>query len=62
MTGLTRAVAHKSLAVVETLMVGPRQRLFIVRRDNVVHLIFSSPDGACLVESGITPTSKSAAT
>jgi flagellar protein FliO/FliZ len=57
--GVTRAVDHKRLAVVETLMVGPRQRLFIVRRDNVEHLIFSSPDGACLVESGITPTSKS---
>jgi flagellar protein FliO/FliZ len=60
--GVARAVDHKRLAVVETLMVGPRQRLFIVRRDNVEHLIFSSPDGACLVESGITPTNKSAAT
>jgi flagellar biogenesis protein FliO len=60
--GVTRAVDHKRLAVVETLMVGPRQRLFIVRRDNVEHLIFASPDGACLVESGITPTSKSVAT
>ena len=62
MPGVTRAVDHKRLAVVETLMVGPRQRLFIVRRDNVEHLIFASPDGACLVESGITQTNKSVAT
>jgi flagellar protein FliO/FliZ len=53
--GVTRAVEQKRLAVVETLMVGPRQRLFIVRCDNVEHLIFASPDGACLVEN-ITPS------
>ena len=58
--GVTRAVEQKRLAVVETLMIGPRQRLFIVRRDNVEHLIFASPDGACLVENGITPTNASA--
>ena len=32
--GVTRAVEQKRLAVVETLMMGPRQRLFIIRRDN----------------------------
>jgi flagellar biogenesis protein FliO len=58
--GVTKAIDHKRLAVIETLMVGPRQRLFIVRRDNVEHLIFASPDGACLVESGITPIDRSA--
>jgi flagellar biogenesis protein FliO len=52
--GVTKSVEQKRLAVVETLMIGPRQRLFIVRRDNVEHLVFTSPDGACLVESGIT--------
>jgi flagellar protein FliO/FliZ len=63
--GVTRAVEQKRLAVVETLMIGPRQRLFLVRRDNVEHLIFASPDGACLVENGIAlnrPINKSAAT
>jgi flagellar protein FliO/FliZ len=53
--GVTKAVDQKRLAVVETLMIGPRQKLFIVRRDNVEHLIFSSPDGACLVEN-ISPS------
>jgi len=49
--GVTKAVADKRLAVVETLMIGPRQRLFIVRRDDSEHLIFSGPDGVCLVEN-----------
>jgi len=34
-------------------MVGPRQRLFIVRRDNVEHLVLSGPDGATVIENGI---------
>ena len=52
--GVTKASAEKRLAIVETLMVGPRQRLFIVRRDNVEHLVLSGPDGATVIEGGIT--------
>jgi flagellar protein FliO/FliZ len=52
--GVTKAVDEKRLAVIETLMVGPRQRLFIVRRDNVEHLIFASPDGVCMVENNFS--------
>ena len=52
--GVTRASADKRLAIVETLMVGPRQRLFIVRRDTVEHLVLSTPEGATVIESGIT--------
>jgi flagellar protein FliO/FliZ len=51
--GMTRAAADKRLAIVETLMVGPRQRLFIVRRDDVEHLVLSGPDGATVLETGI---------
>ena len=51
---VTRATAEKRLAIVETLMVGPRQKLFIVRRDNVEHLVLSGPDGATVIEGGIT--------
>ena len=51
--GVTKAASDKRLAVVESLMVGPRQRLFILRRDNVEHLILSGPDGASVIESGI---------
>ncbi|HKY18977.1 MAG TPA: flagellar biosynthetic protein FliO [Rhizomicrobium sp.] len=54
--GVTKATAIKRLAVVETLMVGPRQRLFIVRRDHVEHLVMSSPDGVSVIESGIMPS------
>ena len=62
--GVTRAVSEKRLAVVETLMIGPRQKLFIVRRDSSEHLIFSGPDGVCLVENipaSATASQKSAA-
>ena len=57
---LRRARRHQSrgdkrLAIVETLMVGPRQRLFIVRRDNVEHLVLSGPEGAIVIENGIRP-------
>src|SRR3954470_24001543 len=52
--GVTKASAQKRVSVVETLMVGPRQRLFIVRRDNVEHLVLSGPDGATVIEGGIT--------
>ena len=51
--GVMRATADKRLSVVETLMIGPRQKLFIVRRDNVEHLVLSTPDGASVLESGI---------
>ena len=57
--GVTKAVDHKRLAVIETLMIGPRQKLLIVRRDDVEHLIFTSPDGSCLVENNIPPPAAS---
>lgn len=50
--GVTRALGEKRLALVETLMIGPRQRLFIVRRDAVEHLVLSGPDGVQVIESG----------
>jgi flagellar protein FliO/FliZ len=44
---------ERRLAVVETLMVGPKQRLIIVRRDNVEHLILAGADGATVIEANI---------
>ena len=44
---------ERRLAVIETLMLGPKQRLFIVRRDNVEHLVLSTAEGASVIESGI---------
>jgi flagellar protein FliO/FliZ len=55
--GITRAAADKRLAVIETLMIGPRQRLFIVRRDNVEHLLLSAPNGTTVIETGIATAS-----
>jgi chemotaxis protein histidine kinase CheA len=46
-------VPQRRLAIVETLMLGPKQRLFIVRRDNVEHLVLSTPEGATVIENGI---------
>ena len=34
-------------------MIGPRQRLLIVRRDNVEHLVLSGPDGTSIIEASI---------
>ena len=51
--GITQAASIKRLSVIETLMVGPRQRLIIIRRDDVEHLVLSGPEGASVIESGI---------
>jgi flagellar protein FliO/FliZ len=51
--GLAKSVATRRLAVVETLMVGPRHRLYLLRRDNVEHLVFAGPEGASVVEQSI---------
>ena len=51
--GVSRAFPDKRLHIVETLMVGPKQRLFIIRRDNVEHLVLSGPDGASVIEANI---------
>jgi flagellar protein FliO/FliZ len=55
--GVSKAFPDKRLHVVETLMLGPKQRLFIVRRDNVEHLVLSGPEGASVIESNIPASS-----
>jgi flagellar protein FliO/FliZ len=51
--GLVKPQSTRRLSVVETLMIAPRQRLLIVRRDGVEHLVISGPDGTSVIESGI---------
>ena len=46
---------QRRLVVVETLMVGPKQRLLIIRRDDVEHLVLAGADGATVIESNIPP-------
>ena len=53
LSGLVKPIGTRRLQVVETLMVGPRQRLLIVRRDGVEHLILSGSDGTTVIETGI---------
>jgi flagellar protein FliO/FliZ len=53
--GLTKPAALRRLQIVETLMLSPRQRLAIIRRDNVEHLILISPTGASVIEAAIVP-------
>lgn len=52
--GVTKAAGVKRLQIVETLMVGPRQRLIILRRDDIEHVVLSGPEGATVIESGIS--------
>jgi len=52
--GLSKPVKSRRLKIVETLMISPRQRLVLLSRDGVEHLVVMSPDGASLIEQNIT--------
>ncbi len=51
--GIAGGGAFRRLAVVETLMIGPRHKIFLLRRDDSEHLILVSPQGASVIESGV---------
>ena len=53
--GITKPASVRRLQIVETMMLSPRQRLAIVRRDNVEHLVLIGQNGASVIEAGITP-------
>jgi len=53
--GIVKGVSTRRLSLVETLMVGPRHKLFLLRRDGVEHLVLMGPQGASVVETGISP-------
>src|ERR1700742_1440359 len=53
MPGFVKPQGQRRLAVVETLMIGPRQRLYLLRRDGVEHLVIAGPEGMSVVETGI---------
>jgi flagellar protein FliO/FliZ len=44
---------ERRLAIVESLMVGPKQRVMIIRRDNIEHVVFATAEGATVIESNI---------
>lgn len=47
------AAPERRLVVVESLMVGPKQRVMIIRRDNVEHVVFATAEGASVIEANI---------
>jgi flagellar protein FliO/FliZ len=51
--GIASSISQRRLAVVETLMIGPRHRIFLLRRDDREHLIMVSPQGASVIEVGV---------
>ena len=53
--GLTKPASSRRLQIVESLMLSPRQRLAIVRRDGVEHLVLIGQTGASVIEASITP-------
>jgi flagellar protein FliO/FliZ len=53
MPGFVKPMATRRLQLVETLAIGPRQRLLLLRRDDVEHLVLAGPEGTSVVESGI---------
>ena len=53
--GIARAGALRRISVVESLMINPRERLMLIRRDNVEHLVSMGPNGARVIETNITP-------
>ena len=57
-SGFTTAAGRgKRLSVTETMMVGPRHRMLLVRRDDVEHLLLLGPNGQMVVEAGIKSSS-----
>lgn len=46
----------RRLSAVESLPIGPRHRLLLVRRDNVEHLLLLGPQGDLVVEGDIMAT------
>ncbi|HEY1612216.1 MAG TPA: flagellar biosynthetic protein FliO [Rhizomicrobium sp.] len=51
--GIVQGSTVRRLAVVETLMVGPRHKLYILRRDGTEHLVMIGPQGTTVIERAI---------
>jgi len=58
--GLAKPAKSRRIEIVESLMLSPRQRLVIVRRDGVEHLVLIGQNGASVLEAGITPPESAA--
>ena len=57
-SGLTPKLSRgRRLGLVESLPLGPRHRLMLIRRDEVEHLLLLGPQGDVVVESRISASS-----
>jgi flagellar protein FliO/FliZ len=50
---LTKPMKTRRLKIVESLMITPRQRLMLISRDGIEHLVVIGPDGASVIEQKI---------
>jgi flagellar protein FliO/FliZ len=53
--GIASRSATRRLAVVETLMIDARHKVFLLKRDDREHLLIVGPEGSRVIESGIVP-------
>jgi flagellar protein FliO/FliZ len=53
LSGFVQGTVSRRLCVVETLMVGQKHKLVLIRRDGTEHLVMVGPQGADVIESGI---------
>ena len=61
LAGFVQGSASRRLSVVETLMIGTKHKLVLIRRDGMEHLVLIGPDGADLIENGIPAVASSIA-
>jgi flagellar protein FliO/FliZ len=59
--GIAMRSSARRLAVVETLMLDARHKIYLLKRDDREHLVIVGPQGASLVEGGIPAGSSGAA-
>jgi flagellar protein FliO/FliZ len=59
--GIVQGSVQRRLAVVESLMLGPRHKLVLLRCDAAEHLVLIGPDGASVVENGIIAAQRNGA-
>lgn len=51
--GLIKPQNNRRVRIVESVMLSARQRLCLIRRDNVEHLVLIGPEGASVIERNI---------
>lgn len=51
--GLIKPVGVRRLRIVETVIISARQRVCLIRRDTIEHLVLIGPEGTSIIESNI---------